>query len=165
MKKIKAGDVFSLKVEGGNRYFQYLGNDNTQLGGNIIAAFSGVHQQELFEIEKINELPIDFYAMTSIPLGVKIQLWDYFCSAPVVQYGRILFRSTEDYGEPEMLTSNDWWVWEPNTVHKHIGPLIDEYRNSYIGVLAAPTNVSDRLKTGKYSYFYPAPVGNGPFTE
>jgi hypothetical protein len=163
--RAKIGDIFRVETEQGSRYFQYLGNDSTQLGGNIIAAFAGGVREADIDIASITELPIEFFAITTISLGLKMRLWSFVGSARAVQYSHVIFRDTNDYGTPDVLSSNDWWVWSPNAKSKHVGPLVGEYRKSYIGVLAAPINICDRLKTGKYSYFYPSPQGNDPYFE
>ncbi len=161
----KIGDIFRVETQQGSRYFQYLGNDSTQLGGNIVAAFVGAFNEFDVDIASITKLPIEFFAITTISLGLKMGLWSLAGSALVVEHSKVIFRDTNDYGTPGVLSSNDWWVWSSNAKSKHIGPLVSEYRKSYIGVLAAPMNICDRLKTGKYSYFYPSPQDDAPYFE
>jgi hypothetical protein len=165
MKRAKVGDIFLVETDQGKRYFQYLGNDSTQLGGNIIAAFAGTFEHDLVDVAGVRNQSIEFFAITTVSLGLKMQLWRHAGNALLVEHSHILFRDTNDYGNPERASSDDWWVWYPNTKSKHVGPLVGEYRNSYIGVLAAPTNIADRLRAGKYSYFYPAPQGDAPYLE
>ncbi|MFS2002026.1 hypothetical protein ACEN9F_00240 [Duganella sp. CT11-25] len=165
MKRTKIGDVFLVEAEKGNRYFQYLGNDSSQLGGNMIAAFVGNFEGSPIEIAAVISQPVEFFAITTVTLGLKMQLWKHVGNALPVEHSHVLFRDTNDYGNPELASSDDWWVWSPNTKSKHVGPLVGEYRKSYIGVLAAPTNIAARLRTGKYSYSYPVPQGEAPYLE
>ncbi|MQA21909.1 hypothetical protein [Rugamonas rivuli] len=149
MRRAKIGDIFLVETEQGNRYFQYLGNDSTQLGGNIIVVFVGTFENGSIDVAEMSSQPIEFFAITTISLGLKMQLWRHAGNALPIEHCHILFRDTNDYGNPELASSDDWWVWSPNTKSKHVGPLVGENRKSYIGVLAAPTNIADRLKTGK----------------
>lgn len=163
--RAKTGDIFRVETEQGSRYFQYLGNDSTQLGGDIIAAFVGNFREVDVSVANLTKLPIEFFAITTISLGLKMGLWSLAGNTLAVEHSHVVFRDTNDYGTPGVLSSNDWWVWSPNAKSRHIGPLVGDYRKSYIGVLAAPMNICDRLKTGKYSFFYPSPKGDSPYFE
>lgn len=165
MKRAKIGDIFLVEAEQENRYFQYLGNDSSQLGGNIIAAFGRSFKGTPLKTLDIISQPVEFFAITTIALGVKMQLWKHAGNALPIEHRHVLFRDTNDYGNPELISSDDWWVWSPNTKSKHIGPLVGDYRKSYIGVLASPAKIADRLRTGKYSYSYPVPRGDAPYWE
>lgn len=164
--KAKIGDIYVCKVKGGSRYFQYICNDSSQLGSQVIAVFKeNTFENEKKDFENIQFIEIDFFAHVAIALGVKMGCWHKLTNTPIVSYGTILFRDTNDYGNSNVRHSDDWWVWEPNKPSKHVGSLVGELRNSFIGVVMAPPNIVARLTTGKYSYAYPAPVGDEPYWE
>lgn len=69
------------------------------------------------------------------------------------------FRGTNDYGvwiedEPVRI-SEKWYVWKINEPFKDVGKLEGENREGEIGVIVNPYDVVERIKTGKYSFFYP----------
>ena len=166
MAKYKVGDVFLCELEDSVRIFQYVGNDASQLNSNVIVAFKNMIPKGVeFDLGDLNKLDTDFYAHVAIDLGVKMKYWRKIGSALPAEWSNILFRDTNDYGKSGVTESDDWWVWEPNHAARNIGSLKGEYRKSYIGVVMAPPNILDRLKSGKYSYFYPAPKGVEPYWE
>ena len=72
----------------------------------------------------------------------------------------IIFRNTSDYGakvgeEPTKI-SNNWHVWRINDKDfTTVGKLQGENRKAEIGVVVNPYDVIERIKTGKYIFFYP----------
>jgi hypothetical protein len=166
MSKEKIGDIYVVECAGGDRYFQYLMNDSSQLGGNVIAVFSKKFSRgQSVDFLALRAEPVEFFAHVSISLGIKMKCWRWAAREQVVDHAPITFRDTDDYGKPGVTCSNNWWVWEPNGPARQVGPLVGDLRKSFIGVLMAPPNIVSRLETGIYSYAYPTPDGEGEYWE
>lgn len=75
----------------------------------------------------------------------------------VIELGNqdIVFRDTNDYGQPEIKVSERWYVWQMNQPFERVGKLPEKYRKSEIGVIVPPDSILERLKTGKYHFVYP----------
>ncbi|SEL92014.1 hypothetical protein SAMN05216359_12517 [Roseateles sp. YR242] len=160
MKKSLPGDIYSFAPAGVERYFQFLGTDPYQLNSEVIAVFEGGPQDE--KVEAVVGLPVSFYTHVSLPLGIKMKCWEKVGHAPPLPLSGVLFRDTNDCGDPEIKVSNNWWVWTVDTKPKEIGALVGTYRSAYVGLVRPPTDVVARLKTGAYQHFYPEPAGDGP---
>jgi hypothetical protein len=156
------GDVFSVKIdENHKKYFQLIAYDLTQLNSDVIRAFK--------EVYPINENPglsdivkgeIDFYAHCVTKFGVKLNLWEKVGN--IKDTGDIslaLFRGTSDYGKKidgkRIEISNNWYIWRINEDFKDVGKLEGENRKAEIGVVVNPYDIVERIKTGKYNFFYP----------
>jgi hypothetical protein len=72
---IKFGDIFIVRFEDYQKYFQYVADDMTQLNSRVIRAF-----KEKYPVDSVPDLTevahgeIEFYAHTSIRPGIKL-LW------------------------------------------------------------------------------------------
>lgn len=166
VSKAKIGDVYVCKVGDESRYFQYVCDDSSQLGSQVVAVFRRKFSEgEEVNFENITSLEIEFFAHVFIAFGLKMKSWSKVTNVPAIGFGEVLFRSTNDYGKPEVAESDDWWIWTVNGPKKHVGSLVDELRKSFIGVVMAPPNIVARLTTGKYSYVYPSPAGDSPYWE
>lgn len=98
---------------------------------------------------------IDFYAHTSIKLGVKTSLWKKVGNAPVVGEIDVIFRNSKDHGENKVAVSDRWEVWRINEEFRYVGKLKGENRKAEIGLVKAPADVVNRIRTGRYHYYYP----------
>ena len=71
----------------------------------------------------------------------------------------ILFRGSSDSGSKpgeQIKISQKWYVWKINdNDFTRVGTLEGENRKAEIGLVVNPYDVIDRLKTGKYDFFYP----------
>lgn len=163
MKNSKIGDVFSVKLtENKKKYFQLIAFDLTQLNSDVIRAFDREYTMEENPLatEIIND-KVDFYAHCVTKFGIKFGLWEKIGNTPEVgKLDHIVFRGSSDSGhkvgdEPVKISSR-WYVWRINdkdfTV---VGKLKGENRHAEIGVVVNPHDVVDRMKTGKYNFFYP----------
>ena len=72
----------------------------------------------------------------------------------------ILFRGSGDSGvragQEPVKKSEKWYVWHINdNDFTTVGKLEGENRKAEIGVVVNPYDVLDRMKTGKYNFYYP----------
>ena len=72
-KKIKTGDVFRVQIDKNLfNFFQYVGNDKTQLDSEVIRVFKLSFEQKDINIEEIVSSQVDFYAHVFLKLGKKL---------------------------------------------------------------------------------------------
>ncbi|MCB0687932.1 MAG: hypothetical protein KDC53_15455 [Saprospiraceae bacterium] len=158
----KIGDIFCVKIDDNSKkYFQYIVSDLTQLNSDVIRAFKKLYpanaNPDLLEI--VNG-EVEFYAHCVTKLGLKMNLWEKVGNTTEIgNTANILFRGTSDYGvwidDEPIRISEKWYVWKINEPFKDIGKLQNENRKAEIGVVVNPYDVVERMKTGKYSFFYP----------
>lgn len=153
---IKLGDVFVVKLDDCQKYFQYVSDDKTQLHSPVIRAFKEKYilgsTPELTEV--VNGVT-EFYAHTFIRLGVNMGLWEKVRKAPIIGDIDVIFRRSQDYGENKVAVSERWYVWRINENFRYVGKLKGENRNAEIGVVEPPKGIVERMKTGKYWGYYP----------
>jgi len=159
----KIGDVFSVKItENTKKYFQLIAFDLTQLNSDVIRAFK--KQYAINENPTMSEIiqdEVDFYAHCITKSGVKMGCWEK--AGHIKEIGQleyILFRDTNDYGvwinDEPIRVSQNWYVWRINDENfTRVGKLIGENCKAEIGVVINPNSIVQRIKTGKYDFFYP----------
>jgi len=152
----KIGDVFLVKLENYQRYFQYVANDMTMLNSSVIKVFTEHYplgsSPDLTEVVKGK---IDFHAHVVLRWGIDLGFWEKIGKEEVAGKIDVLFRKSLDYGE-KLGISERWQVWYINDSNfTFVGKLKGENRNAEIGSVIAPIDVYNRIKTGKYSYAYP----------
>lgn len=158
MARYNIGDIYVVNLSGGKKkYFQHIANDIEQLDSNVIKAFKSEYNAEdnpLLEELAMDE--VDFYIHIILKIGLKLKRWEKVGKAKVVGSCDIFFKSTNDYGNPEIKVSKDWWVWKLNGEKKYVGKLTGKYKEAEIGVVVNPDDVLERMETGKFSFFYPS---------
>lgn len=157
MKRGKVGDIYRVVLDSEReRYFQHVGNDSTQLGSDLIKVFSVSNPiDQKLDWNDLASGSFDFCVHVSIALGLKLGCWQRAGNATVSGDTDVMFRQSEDYGNPTVRVSKRWGVWKPNGPVKWIGPLTEHYRCLEIGIVVNPHAIVHRLKTGKYDFFYP----------
>jgi hypothetical protein len=153
----KIGNVFAVPLDDGTkRYFQYVANDLTQLNSDVIRAFNKAYPVEAKPIlqEVVNDA-VSFYAHVVIKWGIQMHLWEKVGKVPQIGELKILFRSTNDYGNPAIKKSSSWHVWRVGEGFQHIGKLRGEYRKAEIGIVVTPPDIVQRMRTGGYDFVYP----------
>lgn len=158
----KIGDVFSVRIDENNiKFFQLITFDLTQLNSDVIRAFKKVypiiHNPDIAEVVKGE---VEFYTHCVTKFGLKMNLWEKIGNIPDVgQIDHILFRGSSDSGSKpgeQIKVSDRWYVWRINDKDfTRVGKLEGENRKAEIGLVVNPYDVVERLKTGKYSFFYP----------
>ncbi|GHT62560.1 hypothetical protein AGMMS50239_16230 [Bacteroidia bacterium] len=153
---IKLGDIFVVKLGDYQKYFQYVADDMSQLNSRVIRAFKEKYPiGSILDLTQIASGEIEFYAHTSIKLGVKMQLWEKVGNTSVLGNVDVIFRDSKDYGENKVAISERWYVWQINENFRYVGKLKGENRQAEVGVVIAPKEVVERMKNGKYAYYYP----------
>jgi hypothetical protein len=98
---------------------------------------------------------VDFYAHVVVNWGIKMGLWNKVGKVPFGGAVDALFRDSKDYGNPEVKTSNNWYVWKINQPFERVGKLEGDYRKADIGIVVSPPDIVDRMRTGQYNFVYP----------
>lgn len=83
-------------------------------------------------------------------------LWEKAGKAPVIGEVRVLFRDTNDYGNPEISVSQNWHVWRINEEFRRVGKLEGDNQKAEIGLVIAPDSIVHRMRTGEYDFSYKA---------
>ena len=155
------GDIFVVKMEDCQKYFQYIADDMTMLNSRVIRSFTTKYPLDSTpDFKEIVKGEVEFYAHTSIKLGIKLGLWNKVGNNPDTgSTEHILFRSTKDFGhdpgEEPVEISSRWEVWRINEEFRYVGKLQGENRNAEIGEVKAPAGILHRIKTGEYYGKYP----------
>jgi len=155
------GDIFEVPLDTETkRYFQYIANDQSQLGADVIRIFTKVYTIDSEPVlEDVVGDDVEFYAHVVIQWGVRMQLWKRAGNVSDLGNGDMLFRDTDDYGVKEGETpvemSEDWYVWRINEPFQHVGRLSGRNREAEIGIVISPVHIVDRMRTGKYHFVYP----------
>ena len=163
MKNTKIGDVFAVKLDNYKvKCFQLIAFDLTQLNSDVIRSFGKIYPaDEVPDVSEIVTQEVDFYAHCVTKFGIKLNLWEKIGNT--TEIGRtdsILFRDTNDYGNKingELIKlSQNWHVWHINDKKfTKVGKLQGENRKAEIGIVVTPHDVVERIKTGRYTFFYP----------
>ncbi|WP_291285495.1 hypothetical protein [Flavobacterium sp.] len=159
--KTKIGDVFLVKItENSKKYFQYIGNDLSQLNSDVIRAFNKVYLiNDNLILSDIVRDEVDFYAHCVVKFGIKMKLWQKVGNIPFNENIDLFFRDTNDYGakigEEPIKISNNWHVWQINCEFIKVGKITGEYRKSEIGIVVTPQDIIDRITNRKYNFIYP----------
>lgn len=158
----KIGDVFSVKLDDSSKkYFQLIAFDLTQLNSDVVRAFKTVYPiKETPDLSKVVKDEIDFYAHCVTKLGLKMNLWEAYGNIKDIgELNHILFRGTSDSGSKpgeQVKISQKWYIWHINDKDfTRIGKLEGENRKAELGIVVNPYDIVDRIKTGKYNFFYP----------
>ena len=158
----KIGDIFSVKIsDSGKKYFQLIAFDLQQLNSDVIRAFKKVYQIDANpDLSEIINGEVEFYAHCVTKLGLKMNLWEKAGNiSDVGKIDRILFRGSSDSGSrpgEQIKVSHKWYVWKINdSDFTRVGKLQGENRKAEIGIVVNPYDVIDRIKTGRYNFFYP----------
>ena len=114
VKATKVGDVFEVKIsDHEKKYMQYIVSDLTQLNSDVVRVFSKIYNiQDNPSLEEIINGEVQFYLHCVTKLGIKMGCWTlYGNTSEVGNYSNVVFRCSEDYGNPQVKVSYDWYVW------------------------------------------------------
>lgn len=153
---VHPGDIFSVRLEGGTGFFQYLGEDSSMLNSSLICVFRGrVDDAGNGRAEEIVSSSVDFYAHVFIRLGIKLGTWKKHSHAAVVPFKKVWFRDSLDYGNPSIKVSERWWVWQPGKERTNVHGQAARLKDSHIGVVVTPDDIAGRMASGSYPFIYP----------
>jgi hypothetical protein len=155
--RVKRGDVFEVPViDGEVSYFQYVADDSTQLNSEVIRVFRKRYESHNPpDLADLITSEVQFHAHTMLKVGLKFGFWKKHGNAAAPEEPDVLFRISEDFGNPAVKVSSRWHVWQTNRPLKYVGALTPEFQNSEIGVVKPPEEIVERMRTGEYSYFHP----------
>lgn len=137
-------------------YFQFLMNDSTQLDSEVIRVYQthwGMNDKP--SLEDIVEGHVHFHAHVVIKLGLRMNIWTKVDNMPVVNPSIPKFRDSEDYGNPDVVVSSNWFVWEVGGEFETVGRLQGECQRYDIGVVIAPPHIVTKMNSGEYDFVYP----------
>jgi hypothetical protein len=154
----RIGDIYAVEVaEGQVKLFHHVANDASQLGSNVIRAYKPAYSAAaLPHMSVILNAEVDFHAHAVCSLGVKLGYWQKVSHVKPASEVTVWFRDSNDYGNPSITISRDWWVWRVGQPSKHIGPLRGEYVCAEIGIVFSPVDIASRVRTGSFGIVYPA---------
>ena len=154
----KVGDVFEVKIsDHEKKYMQYIVSDLTQLNSDVVRVFSKIYNiQDNPSLEEIINGEVQFYLHCVTKLGIKMGCWTlYGNTSEVGNYSNVVFLCSEDYGNPQVKVSYDWYVWHINGDFIDVGKLPSRYYQSYLGIICSPQSTLDYIRTGEYQGVYP----------
>ncbi len=156
--RLKIGDIFAVKLdETQKKYFQYVADDLSLLSSYVIRAFKKAYNAgEAPDLREVIKDEVQFYAHVFLKVGLKFGFWEKVGHVPQVGKVNVLFRGTNDFGNPKIKVSEIWYVWKINEPFVRVGKLEGKNRDAEIGVVAAPEDIVNRMRTGKYRFVYPA---------
>ncbi len=148
----KIGDIFSVTLDNGNlRFFQYIANDSSCLGGSVIRVFKKEYPEgyELNPEEVVSD-DVDFYALTILRMGVEDGDWQKVGNCKNIgDTKKILFRSYRK----NAIDHNEriWEAWYINKERFSIGKLTSDFRaKSDIGSVWVSSAIVYRIKNGVF---------------
>jgi hypothetical protein len=151
------GDLYRIALGDGQcGYMQYLGDDRTQLGSNVVRVFSHIAREGAeLDLSQIVREPVAFVAHVALPVGVKRSVWEKIGHESAPSKVDTLFCQANDYGQPDMKTSSNWSIWRINEPMLRVGRLDAEQRQAELGLVVNPYDIVSRLRTGRYEFVYP----------
>ena len=153
----KIGDVFCAEIEGQcKRFFQYFAIDSTQLNSSVIRVFKQHYPMDYIpDISEIIAGEVEFYAHTVLRMGIADGIWyKVGKSLELGNYRDVFFRMDGDIDRVER--SEKWYVWKIGEPFIYVGKLPAKYYDAENGYVICYEDLIARLKTGKYTYFFPA---------
>ena len=154
----KIGDIFSVRLDDTHKkYFQYIANDLTQLNSDVIRCFSEKVPLDIdLEPSTIVLGNVEFHAHCITSLGVKLGCWEKIGHLKIeLSSLNILFRDSNDYGNPNVKKSKDWYIWKINEGTEQVGELGERNQSVDIGIIVTPSDIVHFMRTGSYPFIYP----------
>lgn len=156
-KKSVVGDVFEVRLDTSSKhFFQYVADDATQLNSHVVRVFRQAYgANESPDLSGVIRGEVDFHAHVLLGIGIKQQLWRKVGHVLPPRDVDVLFRDTNDYGNPSIKVSNNWYVWRVNGPFERIGTMSAEYEGAEVGVVVPPDSLLCRMRSGRYDFVYP----------
>jgi hypothetical protein len=151
----RIGDVFVARLDANAcKYFQYIANDVTQLGSDVIRAFKEAYPCDTKpDLRDVAAGELDFYAHCVLKWGIQQSLWERAGHVAEIGALEILFRDTPDWVAPDgkvPRVSSNWRVWRLGEPFQEVGTLKGADREAEIGLVFSPRRIVHRLRTGEY---------------
>jgi hypothetical protein len=155
---LKLGDIFSVTLENGlKRYFQYIGDDITQLNSEVVRVFKRSYAlDEKPDCADVVADYVDFYAHVVCKIGVHFKVWTKEGNCRDIAREPIYFRQSDESGNLSMSISKNWSIWEMGQEMQYVGKLSKKYKNMDLGIVVNPYDIKDRMTMGEYNFVYPS---------
>lgn len=156
-KKPDIGDVFEVRLDSSTkRFFHYIANDESQLHSHVVRVFrKSYNLEEIVDLANVVRGEIDFYAHVLLGIGLKQKFWRKVGHVKCEGDADVLFRDTDDFGNPSIKVSMNWYVWKIGGPIKDVGSLRPKYVDAEIGVVVPPDSLLHRIRSGTYDFVYP----------
>ena len=157
-RRPSVGDLFEVQMDSATtRVFQYVSDDTTQLNSNVVRVFRETYKVgEPMDVRQILDGEIDFHAHVFLMIGLRQKCWRKIGHAePPSDLDTVHFRDSDDYGDPKIGISKNWYVWKTSSTSEHVGVLAQRYQKAEIGVVVPPDSLVYRMRNGKYDFVYP----------
>jgi hypothetical protein len=151
------GSIFRVEEDNDRaRYFWCVGTDASQLNSALIVVFQRSYGRSAEpDLSAIVTDDVDFYCHVFLLAGKKQRLWQKVGFRKVDRQFPMVFRCSDDYGDPSVLVSKRWYVWRPNEPYQSVWPLRGDLKNAELGMVMPPECVVARIRTGKYGIKHP----------
>lgn len=156
-QKLVVGDVFEVRMDAlTKRLFQYVATDASQLNSHVVRVYKKPYGlNELPDLRAVINGGVDFHAHVLLGIGIKQKLWQKVGHEQPLGAVDVLFRDTNDYGNPEIKVSRNWYVWTVNAPFEKVGEFRPKYEAAEVGVVVPPDSLIYRMRNGKYDFVYP----------
>lgn len=154
----KIGDIYVVKDNEHDRYFQLIAIDSTELNSDVIAIFKlKTKGRASATPTDITTSGIEFCVHTTVSAGVRQGLWKKIGTADVGEYSKVLFKGVKypndglpDIESYEANSYHSWIVWHINGEWQQVGADIDRYKDAYLGGIYPPESVIYRIKHHRF---------------
>lgn len=154
---IKTGDIFMIKLEGCQRYFQYIVDDKSQLSSNVIKVFKKKFSLGSNpDFEELADSETECYAHTAVRIGVKQHLWEKVGKASV--HDSFDAKFIDDYDPIPEIGTKRWQVWILNNKRVKCDVLPNEFKNADKGAVMPPSSIHYRIQYGKHYGYWDDPT-------
>jgi hypothetical protein len=156
-KKSAIGDVFEVRLDSSTRrFFHYIANDKSQLHSHVVRVLKKSYElEEVVDLADVVRGEIDFHAHVLLGIGLKQKFWRKVGHVKCDGNADVLFRDTDDVGDPSIKVSINWYVWKIGGPFRDVGSLRPEYVDAEIGVVVPPDSLIHRIRYGTYDFVYP----------
>lgn len=156
---VRIGDVFCVEIDNEYKcFFQYIAQDELQLGGQVIRVFKTHYPMDYVPIcEELIKDEVQFYSHTFIRPCMDLGFWykvgttknignirtPYFCDP---------WRNIKEHAS----RASHFSVWRIGDNRKVIlGSMsIDEYNKYSYGAILPPGDIINKIRTGEYAEFF-----------
>lgn len=149
----RKGDVFCVEIEQSYKvFFQYIGNDMTQLNSSVIRVFKKHYSlDEEPVMDQIVCNGVSFYAHTILRVGIERGAWYKVGSHDDVgEEKNVRFRMFGDLDFSKINKSYRWYVWTMNQPLAFVGEMTDEYIDYNVGFVYSYLDIVEKIKTGYF---------------
>lgn len=150
--KLKKGDIYKVKCsDDTNFFFQYLGDDENCLNGNVIRVFDYETDKNEQDLKTILESSVKFYAHVFIENGIEQNIFEKigFDKLPK-KLEMPIFKHYETIDFiPQVKTG--WTVWQVGEKKEHLGKieLPEKYKDVPFDGVRPPESIIEWYKTSE----------------